>query len=302
MFTEYEEYFRVLSMDKSKTTIVNYHSVLDRFIEHFGISSLNDLNCRSTKEMREYQEWLLDNLKSKDRDYATRSCNAHLRVLRAFVNWMIEAKYLDNNFLEGIHTLKEKNKPEAVFLTIEERDAMIRFARNDNERLMFIFMFMQGLRRNETSQIKVSDIKGNKLTIHEKGGKTTDVKMNEFVEKSFNEYIEKYPNKSEYLFVSKKGFASNNVDYASPITNCTVRNRVKSVAMICGIDPEKAEKVSAHTTRRSFACELALMHEGAFSIQAGLRHKDVRTTQRYIAPALKILGENAIHSLPAPVA
>jgi integrase len=122
--------------------------------------------------------------------------------------------------------------------------------------------------------------------------------LHPYVKELAKQYLETNKNNSEYLFVSKKGFGHNG-DYLQ-ISAKSVGERVKAIARIANIDPDKVDKVTAHTTRRSIACNMALAGETLESIQGALRHSSGRTTEVYLRPVMKELSRQAISNIPSP--
>lgn len=303
MFTEHQNYLSALTLDKAETTIRSYTAHLARFVEHFSINSLDALKAIDNANMRQYQKHLVETVatKSGKRNAPNSTVNTHFRALRAYFNWMVENGILETSPLNGIKMLKEAEKSTAVFLTVDERDAMLAECTNIGKKLMLAVMFFAGLRRQEVVKVMVKDVNTEKgtLDVHGKGGKLVEIPLHPYVLDLFHKYMKTRNNNSEYLFVTQKGFGHEQGYH--PYSGQAIYDFVKSMARKAGVSDEKLAHIGAHSTRRSAACHLALDNVGTSTIQAFLRHAGVKTTERYIAPAMNVLRKAAVNSFKVPL-
>jgi len=292
-------YLKSIGMgEMSEHTLRSYQTILGRFTNFFNLQSPDDLNALTSDNIRSYQEDLLDGGMSES------SANSHLRVIKVYINWMLDNDKIVRNPLKGVKRLKEGEKDTAVYFTIEERDAMLNNTSNLNKRLMLALLFFQGLRREEISEVMISDFNSDEgsLVIHGKGNKQVKQEnINPYVVNLFKEYLDKRESDSPYLFSSRKmGFGQEKIGWHK-ITGQSVLNTVRSAARRAGIPESKIKNVGAHTTRRSCACHLALLGFSDLFIQGHMRHASVVTTQQYTKPARQTMAAKASMALPAPV-
>ena len=298
MFKEYEDYLSFIKVGKnSPHTIRAYEGALGRFTRFFSLDSSEMLNALTSDDLRKYQKSLSESGLTES------SVNSHFRYIHIFVQWLLSNKKITNNPFDGIKSLKEGEKDIEIFFTIEERDAMLNACTNPMKKLMLAVMFFSGLRREEITNILVKDFDSEKRTliIHGKNAKQIEQKnINSYVVKLFDDYMKKRKSNSPYLFSSKKvGFGKENIGWHQ-LSGGSVLNIVRATALRAGIAPEKVAKAGAHTTRRSCACHLALLGVNDFEIQAFMRHEQISTTQRYVAPARDLLAAQAASVLPEP--
>jgi site-specific recombinase XerD len=300
MFKEYNEYINHISKDKSVNTINNYKYSIESMLNYFHVDSIEVIKKLTENDFENYQQYLLSNIKGKNKNTIKASTNTYFRNIETFLIWLTNKDYLQLNPMRMIKGLKEINKEVKIFLTIDERDKMIASARNLNEKLMLAIMFFQGFRRNEVAELKKEDIdsSSDQIIVHGKGGKIVDQVLHPYVKGLFEQYLKISDNDSEYIFVSKKGFGHSG-EYRQ-ITPKSVGERVKAVARIANIDPKKVDKVTAHITRGSVACNMALSGATLPEIQSTLRHSSGRTTEIYLKPVMKELAKQGISSIPSP--
>jgi len=299
MFVEYDKYLNDLQMDKSPHTIRSYTGILSRFFNHHNISDISGIKKFSEDQASKYQEYLLNNIGGKNKNTITVTVNNHIRVLKVFFNWLKEKHCIKKNTFDGLKYLREKNKKIPIYLSIEERDSMINACQSLRDKAMLGIMFFQGLRREEVVGLKISDINNGDIIIIGKGGKIDVQKLSPYVETLIYNYLETRGDNNIYLFVARHGFGHDNGDFTG-ITAETVRQRIKYIAKKAGFNEKRIEEISAHTTRRTCACQLALAGENTFTIQAHLRHSSITITEKYIKPAMKDLSKKAVLAIPVP--
>jgi site-specific recombinase XerD len=294
MFKEYENFMSIVRADKSKHTVIYYKSNLDVFFDVLGISSVENIKNLNANVIREY----MNNIKSKG--LKDSSVNARMRVVKAFINWLIENNYLENNPMNGVHAFKETKKV-ATILTKEERNSIIlSCGTNIKLKLMMAMMLYTGMRREEITNIKVEDIRGGRILIHGKGRKERSLVLNEYVVDLLENYLAHRDSNFEYLFYSRKGFGDAS-GKLHKLSSEAIRYSVKKAARLAGIDEKRIENISAHSMRRTFACDLARNGASSFQIQKSLGHANISTTSIYLEPVGAEIADNALMKQEAPV-
>ena len=288
MFKEYLEYFETLKIDKSKETYRSYNHILKCFVNNFNINNINDIKKLQDSDIQNYINILVtkkenNNLEKINKSKAT--ANAHLRVIKAFLNWMVSKKYIENSPAESVYKFKEGKFIPSIF-TKEERDNTILNTKNKIElQMMMAVLFYTGLRREEAVNVKISDIVNGVLLVHGKGNKERDLALTPFIQELINKCLSQRKYKTEYLFASARG--------GHQITTTALYKRVKVACKLANIDSNKIDRLSPHSVRRSLACFLLIDGASSFVIKNVLGHSDIKTTERYVKPALS-LGSNKV--------
>jgi len=290
---EFMEFMKLTLSDKSVHTARSYRKHLESFFSAFGVDTLDDIANIKVSDVRSYLE------ERKEEGLKDSSINAEIRVLKVFINWLVQNNYIENNIIEGLKFRKEP-KNLATIVTKEERNSMITSCKSIKMKLMIALMFYAGLRREEIVNVKLEDFKDGRLTIHGKGRKERILAIHPYVLGLKDKYLKHRGNSYEYLFGTQQGFGGVGAGSWHKLSVGAVRNAVKRSAELAGIEPERVDKISPHTLRRTFACDLARGGIGAFQIQKALGHHDITTTQRYIAPAGADIADEALMSQEPP--
>jgi integrase len=173
----------------------------------------------------------------------------------------------------GVKKYKTGEELHEIF-TKEEAKAIIQSTSDKNSRLMFIFMIYLGLRRGEIVKIQMKDFEdGQRLLVHGKGNRERSLKLPSFVYEEFLKYLEEEKHESDYLFVSSRG--------KHQITTESVRLRIKKMALESGMSQERVDKISAHTTRRTFACWMLEQNVNPENLSKAMGHSNYEITKRY---------------------
>ncbi len=127
-----------------------------------------------------------------------------------------------------------------------------------------------GLRLSELTNIKLQDIKGDKLRIIGKGNKERTVFLNHACLKAIDEYMKIRESDSKYLFISAK---------KKPIANRTVQDLVKKHLEKAGLN---TDEISTHKLRHTAATLMFQYGEvDILTLKGILGHQSVSTTQVY---------------------
>jgi len=264
---EVNEYFASLS-GKSYNTVYSYKVSIGGFFEFMSIETIEDLKKIESKDIRNYSNKLLENNQKS-------TVNTRLRALKTLFLWMFDNEYIESNPFTKVKYLKESSKIPVVVDT-DERDNMIKICRNNQEKLFVTLLFYTGLRRNEAVNVKFSDIRDGKLLVRVgKGDKQRSLKLTKnLMDLVAIEKKNRNCSENDYVIVSERG--------KHQITPQSVRLRIKSIAERAGIDSEKLDKLSSHSARRSFACNLINSDVDITFVQKALGHANLKTTVLYL--------------------
>jgi len=290
---EYEQYFDTLKIDKSPKTVSSYEWILGAFVKYFNIETVEDVDKITSNDIQEYLNILAQNPNAKNKNTAKSSANAHGRVIKVWLNWLVSKKYLkENPYTKDVKKFKEA-KTEKVFFNKEERDKIIYACRNKLWlQVTIALLFYTGLRREEAVNIKRSDFYGDYILAHRKGNKEQKLYFPPFVGNLIQKYLNKRKDDSEYLFIGIRTY--------DKISEVSLNNRVKEACRLADIEEEVIAKIGAHTIRRSFACILFLDGASTLAIQNCLGHSSSAITERYVAPAKAIMTGKVMSSQVEP--
>jgi len=284
---------RMTVSDKSVHTARAYRTNLERIFDEFNIKSVEDIAKIEISDVRAYFE------SRKNSGLKDSSVNAEIRVMKVFINWLVQNNYIEDTPIAGLKPRKE-GKNVATIVTKEERNGMITSCKSLKMKLMIALMFYAGLRREEVVNVKLEDFNNGKLTIHGKGRKERVLAIHPYVLGLKDAYLKHRGNDYEYLFGTQQGFGGVGAGTWHKLSVDAVRSSVKRSAELAGIAPDRIKKISPHTLRRTFACDLAKNNVGAFQIQKALGHEKITTTELYIAPAGAEIANDALMAQESP--
>ena len=212
-----------------------------------------------------------------------RSLNRKLSAINSFFDFAYKREIVDEKF-----KVKQAKIPKTLpkFLTKEE---ILRSVEHINynesswfelrDRALILFLYATGLRISEALNVKLGDIEEGwvKVTMA-KGEKQRVVPIADIALRAINEYLNKRPCASEYVFVNK---------------NCNKLSRISAFHIT-----KKYLNVSPHTLRHSFATSLVLGGADLRIIQELLGHSSLNTTQIYTHIQKENLKESVLKYHP----
>lgn len=138
------------------------------------------------------------------------------------------------------------------------------------DRAIIILFLNCGMRLSELTNIKLSDIKGDALSIIGKGDKERTIYLNDACYRAVQKYLPvRKTTNLPYLFISAQG---------NKINNRTVQLMLKKHLSSAALD---TEKISIHKLRHTAATLLFQSGVDVRTIQDVLGHKSISTTQIY---------------------
>ncbi|MDO4266199.1 MAG: tyrosine-type recombinase/integrase [Eubacteriales bacterium] len=212
--------------------------------------------------------------------YAT--ARSYTKDLKIFIRWL-DGEYRLPFPASKIKVPKARKKDRTIYSVDEIKlifgacDTYIPFVSARN-RAIISLLFDCGLRRNEVTKIRLSDIHKPQgdvfmLTVHGKGGKDRTVPLNLFTRQMISNYMDICPyHITDYIFLTKTG---------TPISNDTISQAFTDM------QKKLPFELSAHKLRHNFAtnyCIHSLDTKGyvdLFSLSIIMGHEDISTTRIY---------------------
>lgn len=148
---------------------------------------------------------------------------------------------------------------------------------------LVVLLLGTGLRTIEVERADVKDISKNdemiRLYIQGKGHAEKDdfVKLSDHIYEALTNYLMERSDDYEPLFIHH---GRNVTDENRRISTYTIRTVVKDLLRQIGIDDERYSAHSLRHTAATFATNI--LHKDTTDIQYFLRHKDPKTTERYM--------------------
>ena len=202
-------------------TISRYVSYIKEMFEYMNIKTLDDM-----KEVR-FPVLKINYInKKKDEGLSAASLNLRITSIQSFWTFLNDMEYLDKNPAAKIKKFKAQAREVEVNIdNIKKINAVL-----DNEfnkkpsfmtarnRLMIKTFLVLGLRKEELSNIKTSDINiHGEFIVKGKYGKERQLQMPKKILEMYNDYILNYKTEvkdSEYVFCSVRG---NKMDVNVPL-------------------------------------------------------------------------------------
>lgn len=278
MYNLLDEYRRYLSLNQkvSDNTLEAYLRDVKRFIDYLSSENIEDLKEVDNIVTRGFITKLrlgeISNTKISDNSLA-RSISA----LRSFYYYLIEFKNYENNPFVNLKQVKQKQVlPEFLFYN-EVEELLDSIEVNDffslRNRLMFEIMYGCGLRVQEVSDLKVSDININEryLKVFGKGSKERIVPFHNLIQDFLNDYLFEYDKLEldhDFLFINNRN---------KQLSTRGIQYTLDQVVLKSNLN----KNVSPHMLRHSFATHLLDNGADIKVVQDLLGHKNISTTQIY---------------------
>ncbi|UKS25664.1 tyrosine-type recombinase/integrase [Paenibacillus sp. HWE-109] len=260
---------------RSKYTIRNYQSAINKFRNFIGDKSLTEVTWR---EVEVYRIGLIEGLFSEqDRPKAPATVAIHLAPLRSLYKWGSDPniKIFAINPMTCIQTPKIPINSRNNYLTKREVVALLDQLKHQGPRdyLIGATLVMLGLRVSELISIERGNFHTDPeetsmwLTITGKGGKEREVKIPQMLWKLFTEYFQ---------YLSEKFIPAPQRVF--PMSVRLVEQIIKKAREQSNIE----KKVTPHWLRHTNATLALLRGATLQQVQESLGHTHINTTQRYL--------------------
>jgi site-specific recombinase XerD len=206
-------------ISKAETAIVKYDGdINDRIIKRFLASKIAAGLSKRTIEYykqtitfffgycnKPFNEVISDDIRLYlamriSRDGITKTtANNERRNISSFYGWLQKEEILLKNPMAKIDALKETKKKKKAY-SLMDLEKIRHGCRTAREKAMVEFLASTWCRVSEMLEVKVSDIKGDRLEVHGKGDKYRTVYLNARAMLALQEYLKERNDNSPYLF------------------------------------------------------------------------------------------------------
>lgn len=284
MFHE-ESFFKYLSLERrfSPHTLTAYRSDLTNFIAH----CIEQQCLTSVAEVRHLhvRAWIVAQMQDGQ---SSRSINRRLSCLKTYFRFLKKRSLLERDPMQKVVAPKtgkrlpvfvQENQMAALFTHVEFGDDYW----GRLQRLILELLYATGIRRSETSNLKISDIDFSRYAIRitGKGNKERLVPFARYLGDLLESFLEvrksTFPDANEpWLFLNKKGrrLSPENIYYI-------VHKHLSAVTT--------AEQRSPHVLRHSFATHLSNHGADLNAIKELLGHSNLAATQIYMHNSIERL-------------
>lgn len=252
----------------SKKTLIDYRTKLRIFLEFSGNVDVKDIDLSM---LRKYY------LKLAETRSNTVTIQTYVRSLRAFLNWLYNNEYIENDLCKKFK-LPKARKNCIDILTDEEigrvyeacAGADLKSLRN---RVIISLMLDSGLRLGEivTAERAKLHLEERCLIVTGKGNKQRAVAFGNATQKHLREYLEKCPEVTPLIIkVSGNGAFS-------AITSCTVKELFRDLKIAA-----KIPRLHPHLLRHTFATRYLENGGNIYSLQLLLGHSSLEIVKNYL--------------------
>ncbi|HEY0724236.1 MAG TPA: site-specific tyrosine recombinase/integron integrase [Pyrinomonadaceae bacterium] len=263
----------------SPNTIRPYLYAVEDFARFFGKSP----DKLSQEHLRQYQLHLVN-----DCQLTIETIAGRISAIRFFFVKVLRRPYRE---IDLVYPKRPERLP--VILSEEEVARLIESASTSYHRVILMTLYGTGLRREELSRLKLTDVDSQRMVIHVrqgKGNKDRDVTLSPRLLEVLRAYW-RWRKPKTYLFPSSQRKRSEH-----PISAKTVWYAVREAARRADIK----KKVSPHILRHSWATHLLERGTDLKTIQVLLGHIDLESTTIYLHLSQRHLQavQNPIEGLP----
>lgn len=274
---------RLESFNRSSKTVLNYVSDIEEFRDYI----IKYETVRSLDKIKQsHLERYISHLSKKDNPNSYSTINRKISALNAFYKSLVVNGKVDTNIAEKIVRPKVPKGKRRDYLTMEERDLLIKTAREyQGARLteahrirnytMIKVLSTLGLRAQELADIDITDIDLNNglIWVKRKGGDYQEI----LPPQSILEDIKEYLKVRDSLINGKEGRALFISSVGTRFSTQAINNMVKSYVERAGLD----KNITTHSLRHTVGYLAYANTKDIRGVQTLLGHKSPQTTAIY---------------------
>lgn len=230
------------------------------------------------------------------KDGVSKTCaNNERRNLSAFYTWLQKEEILLKNPMSKVEPIKEAKKKKSAFSQMELEQ--IRYACSTARETAIIEVLISTWARvSEIAQIRIDDIRENKITVHGKGAKDREVYLSAKAQLAIDTYLRERSDDNPYLFprakyagdvvtmtkgkhrmLQKKWYTDKTLVGEGHSDACTIESIVRSIGKSAGVP-----NTHPHRFRRTGATMALRSGMPLITVSKMLGHENIGTTQIYL--------------------
>ena len=268
------------TLNYSKSTIDNYLSAINRFLNWLKKENLPDIKSLTPQTILNYQTHI------QNKNYSLSTQHVFLRGIKHFFTYLTQENQILFNPAAKIHFPKLGNRLPKHIPTEPEMLTILELPRTDThkglrDKALLELLYSTGLRRQECANLKIADIdlKDNTVRVNQgKGQKDRIVPLG----KTAGEHIK------QYILNSREHYLKNTTEESLFLNRM---GKPLSAAMITIIIREYRKQAgfnypfTTHSIRRAFATHLIKNQANPLYVQKLLGHTRGETLNRYVKVA-----------------
>jgi integrase/recombinase XerC/integrase/recombinase XerD len=257
----------------SRKTLIWYRQMLGKFTEHMG--STAKLSALTPDRIRDYLRT------TRDRKVSKFTLHAYARTLKTFLRWLGREGFVAAELWTSVELPKVPSYQDVTIdvLTEDEIASLLNMFDSNTDvgardRAIFCLMVESGLRLEEVANLKVSDVHTAEMyvKVHGKGDRESYVPLGGTTCRALTRYATAFripvDTKTETFFLTVYGY---------PLKYQAIPSIFDRLARKSGIS-----RLHPHLLRHTAATRMLSNGADLHSVQRLLRHRDVRTTLRYL--------------------
>ncbi|WP_159484740.1 tyrosine-type recombinase/integrase [Halorubrum sp. JWXQ-INN 858] len=281
-------------MDKASSTVDEYEKGLKLYSSWLESQDLEPADV-TTRELQRYLGWL-----KAEKGYAPKTIRLKFVAVNQFHQDLASTGDGETNPAEDVtvtdyapkRTRKEESSKERRhWLSKEDVEKLVKNVPSPQvrNRLIVLFQYFTGLRRQEVCDVKISDLdrEQRKAQVRGKNGKVHTAKWQPKLDGLLTAWLDMghrdaspYARESDFLFVTESG---------PQLSGSHLNNIVKQAAENAGIQEvvyvnaggSNQYKITSHTLRHSFAMHWLENGGSLEGLSKNLAHSSVTTTEIY---------------------
>lgn len=288
-----EFYDIVRGQDKKDKTIQEYRRGLSKFESWLQDECEHDIPEVTINDIRNYLQWL------SEQGYAPGSVRCFYTPVSKFYENLseteIDADPTDNikisNYASSDSLREKHSKQKKIFLTENQLEELVDTVRSPviRNRLMVLFMYFTGLRREEVVKVQIDDLdrEDRKVRVRGKGSKNHVAYWQPKLDGLLSTYLNgpyrdasPYAKDSDYVFVSNWG---------ESVSAETLNEIIVEAAEDAGLQEilftdqrgREHNKITSHVLRHSFGMNFLSNGGSIEALSKLMAHSKIETTQIY---------------------
>lgn len=257
----------------SDKTISYYSNCLKPFIKYFGNEC--SVECLSLSEVRKYA------LNLCQREITSNSVKTYLKGVKAFLSWLYDEEYINENLGEKLKLPKAQRK---TIDTLNPKEIELLFKSFDTKSYLGLrnycicaLMLDSGLRKSEIVNLKLNDIHiaEGYIIVNGKGNKQRLVPIGYNSQKHLIKYIAQRPVniRTDSLFLTNKQRA---------ITDSVISRLFRTLQTQKIGSDILTSRIHAHLLRHTFATMYLENGGNIYALQQILGHTSLEMVKKYV--------------------